>query len=281
VRRLTVLATFVALTTAAALAGCTTTAPGPGLADPALRGEWSLASASDGSGDLPLTPDTVSLSVTDSVTSTGETECGGYTVSVYGTATNLHVEPALALQGRCQSPGAAEVQHRYLVALATVNHARLGNGTLELDAAGVTLKYVASLTMSLETIEHRTWHLALVATSYSSTNRDFVFPAGETFELDDATHFSGTTPCRSFAGTYKRQAGKLLIQTTVTPPGNCLGEQGVADGVILSVFSGLVTITTQGDVIRVSNDRVDNILMYMSAQFEDPNYGQRPPNTAP
>jgi heat shock protein HslJ len=263
-------AVIAAAACAVMLAGCGPAPVGGGAADPALRGAWVLASARDGDGPLQIDPGSVTLTVADHAESTGKATCGAYTAALYGTAERLRIQTAASARADCQSPGASDVQSRYLIALDRVTHAIVSPGVLELSATGISLRFVSGPGSGFATIGSGVWQLTSVKNPLS-VNRDFAaVPVGVTLTLDDASHFSVTTPCRELSGRYRLRGGEFLVLSRESRPLPCTDESRGLDTTVMSVLGNTFMVLSTHGSIQLINPVTGIALFFLSrAQYLD------------
>jgi heat shock protein HslJ len=251
----------VAALVAATLASCAASSANRGVADPLLRGNWILTSASDANGLIELSETTVTLQVSTAVVGTGRAICGDYRASLFGTTAHVRIVTAGGTSG-CPNVDEARARERYLAALGSSTHAVVGAGTLELDSANTSLQYLNVAPVSPALLGTRTWNLGSVNTTYAKNDSYVPVASGASFRLEDASHFSGTTGCRPFSGTYRYSAGRFIILSTQATGGDCTGEQNIMDDTVLAVFTGSFTVLQHPGVIVVANQRVGIGLLF-------------------
>ena len=265
-RRATILLAL-ALAGVTALSGCASNAGSGGVADPALHGAWVVQSARDAKGYLDLSYSTITLTVGQSIRTTGRTTCGPYAAEILGSLTGLHVDIAASTPTGCATDAQTTIQNRYLRALAAARNAVLDRGTLELSAPGITLQFVPAATVSLASIGAHGWSLSGIDRSPSSDGYTWT-PTSGTFQLDRDGHFSGTTGCLKFSGSYELDAGQFIVTNGETSGAPCGQSEVHVDADVLGVLHGAFSVKPQGGALEVTNEQLGVSLLYLASPLK-------------
>jgi heat shock protein HslJ len=254
----------LAITGVAVLSGCASNAGSGGVADPALHGAWVVQSARDAKGYLDLSYSTITLTVGQSIRTTGRTTCGPYAAEILGSLYGLHVDIAASTPTGCATGEQTTIQNRYLRALAAARNAVLDRGTLELSAPGVALHFVPATTVSLTSIGARSWSLSGIDRSLGSDGYTWTRTSG-TFRLDSASHFSGTTGCLKFSGSYELDAGQFIVTNGETSGVPCGQSEVHVDADVLGVLHGAFSVKPQSGALEVTNEQLGVSLLYLAS----------------
>lgn len=233
-----------------------------GAADPALRGAWVVQSARDAKGFLDLSSSTITLTVKQSVRTTGRTTCGPYAAEILGTLSDLRIDLAASTPSGCATGAQATVQKRYLSALVATRHAVLDHQTLELSAPGVVVQFAPATPVPRSSIGTRSWHLSGIDRSPQSDGFSWT-PTPGTFRLDDASHFSGTTGCLKFSGSYRLDAGQFIVTNGETTGVPCGQSEVHVDADVLGVLHGAFSMKPQAGTLEIINQQAGISLLYL------------------
>jgi heat shock protein HslJ len=257
----------LAVTGVAVLSGCAADAGSGGVADPALHGAWVVQSARDAKGFLDLSYSTITLTVGQSIRTTGRTTCGPYAAEILGSLSGLHVDVAASTPTGCATGKQTTIQDRYLRALAAARNAVLDRGTLELSAPGVALQFVPAATVSLASIGAHGWSLSGIDRNPGSDGYTWT-PTSGTFQLDGANRFSGTTGCLKFTGSYEIDAGQFIVTNGETSGVPCGQTEVHVDADVLGVLHGAFNVKPQSGTLEVTNEQLGVSLLYLASPLK-------------
>ena len=213
----------------------------PGSAAPiGPEGEWRLiAGTVDGAPLLLDDAHPVTLSVGGSSVN-GQSACNHYfgdfgVVDGRVSLTNLG-----GTEMACDEP-TMTLEAAYLQGLAAVQGATVNSDSLVLAGPGVQLQFERIVPPPVSDMVGTDWLLEAVLDGDAAMS-----PLGEpaTLRFDDDGTFSGSTGCRTFAGSYALDGGQVAI-TQWALEGECEGDVAGQDSTIVTVL---------GDGFQVSLD---------------------------
>jgi len=131
-----------------ALAGCATGTATPGGETDALEGNWTLVSASDAEGALPLDDETVvTLEFGENVG--GTSACNSYFATIIGGPGTIEVSGIGQTEMACMDGNKMEVESRYTAALGASNRAVYEGEELLITGPDIELRFEPSANASL------------------------------------------------------------------------------------------------------------------------------------
>jgi heat shock protein HslJ len=237
-----------------------------GGADPGLRGQWELLSATDAGGKIPLANQLISLTINGDNTTTGRSTCSDYRAHVYGTVGTLWVTATLPRAQHCGIQAQLDIEQRYIGDLNQVRTSIVAGGVLDLIAPGIDLKYQRALDIPLGLVVNHTWKLATVAPDsyYATSNPLPVAETGATLRFDDKGRVSGTTGCRIFTATYVENAGEIVVSHLAQLAiGQCTETEQAADTHLLDVLRSGFTFLSGNGQLKLSSPRAELALAFV------------------
>jgi hypothetical protein len=251
------IAAAIALLTATALAGCAS-AGDRGGPDPGLRGEWVLASATDGGGSIALLNQYITLTIAGDTSTTGRSACSDYRARFFGTLSSLWVTATLPRNIDCGTALQQTLELRYIAALNQVRSATVVGGVLDLTAPGVDLHYERALRYPTALLLDREWALQSVAPLNLQTGqKDETVPdQGASLRFSKTGALAVETECASITAHYFQNAGQIVADHIIvkTAPTCSSGHDGaIEDYLVRLVDSAFTFRAIKGEMTLTSN----------------------------
>jgi heat shock protein HslJ len=204
-----------------------------GGADPGLRGQWELQSATDAGGTIPLANQLITLTIGGDNTTTGRSTCSNYRAHVYGSLASLWVTATLPKAEHCGIQAQQDIEQRYINDLNRVRTSTLVGGVLNADS------YYAT-TNPLPVIEH-----------------------GATLTFSKQGTLTGTTGCEHFTASYTENAGEIVLGKLHSHKrGQCSSHEQAIDTYVVSVIdSGFTFVSGLGE-LGISSPRAEITLAF-------------------
>jgi heat shock protein HslJ len=236
-----------------------------GGADPGLRGQWELQSATDAGGTIPLANQLITLTIGGDNTTTGRSTCSNYRAHVYGSLASLWVTATLPKAEHCGIQAQQDIEQRYINDLNRVRTSTLVGGVLNLLAPGVDLSYQRALAVPLTLVVGHTWRLESVKADsyYATTNPLPVIEHGATLTFSKQGTLTGTTGCEHFTASYTENAGEIVLGKLHSHKrGQCSSHEQAIDTYVVSVIdSGFTFVSGLGE-LGISSPRAEITLAF-------------------
>jgi heat shock protein HslJ len=247
-----------------------------GGADPGLRGQWELQSATDGDGSIPLANQLISLTIDGDSNTFGRSTCSDYTAHVYGSEAMLWVTATLPAVENCGIQAQLDIERRYIGDLNRVRSSTVSGGVLHLLAHGIDLQYQRALVVPLNLVIGHTWNLATVAPDsyYATGNPTRVAEIGASIRFSRQGQISGQTVCTTYRADYAENAGEIVIRNLkktsrlMTTDGNegCIGESLSADTHLFDVLTSGFTFLSGLGGLTISSPRAELTLGFVDSR---------------
>lgn len=238
-----------------------------GGADPGLRGQWELLSATDADGTMPLANQLISLTIDGDTTTTGRSTCSDYRAHVYGTVGTLWVTASLPREQHCGIEAQQELEQRYIDDLNQIRTSIVTGGVLDLLAPGIDLKYQRALNVPMGLVINHTWRLATVAPDsyYPTANPPPpITETGATLQFSRNGLLSGATGCRTFTAKYVENAGEIVISHLAQlADGECTEQGQAADTHLMDVLGSGFTFLSGAGGLKISSPRAELSLSFV------------------
>jgi heat shock protein HslJ len=194
-----------------ALAGCAATGR-VAVSDPRLDGTWHLASASDHGLGIPLSGNSITLTIGDADHTGGDSPCSSYRATVTGGVGVVYIHAQLnsGVRDDCATTELNNIEKNYLDALTSTSYAQVDSGSLILSSPESYLVFVKSAPTPIVAVRNSTWRLyALPAQVPSDTVGPGLNPVFLRF--DDGNGLTITSPCATFAATYQIEGENFAV----------------------------------------------------------------------
>jgi hypothetical protein len=252
-------AVAIAIAGVLVLAGCAAPGNGGGAPNPALRGQWLLANATDSGGRLALAGQRITLTVDRDSNTTGRSTCSDYRAHIFGGLDALWVTTTHAAQPDCGSQLRKEVETRYFTDLEHVRAAtRTPAGELDMTAPGIRLSFVPTMKIATAALVDKTWYLAAVSAADLTGSDEgpwYEEPGGQ-IDLSNEGVFTGATPCRKMLGRWHENAGEIVVDDLRTESSTeCGGEIQKADDDLMKVIHDSFAVGFANDFLILRSSR--------------------------
>ena len=231
-----------------------------GGADPGLRGQWELLSATDAGGRIPLANQLISLTIDGDNTTTGRSTCSDYRAHVYGTVGTLWVTATLPREQHCGIQAQLDIEERYIDDLNQVRTSIVTGGVLDLLAPGIDLKYQRALDVPLGLVVNHIWKLASVAPDsyYATANPEQIPETGATVQFNEKGILSGVTGCHIFTAKYVENAGEIVVSDLAQiADGQCSQSDQAAETHLMDVLASGFTFLSGVGQLQISSPRAE------------------------
>ena len=229
---------------ATVMSGCATSTTS--TPDPRLVGTWHLVEAVQDGAPLALNGSDITLTISDSRETGGESMCAPYAAKVIGTIGSvfIKVQSESTTRDACIPNALVNVGDQYLNTLRHAQFASITNGALVLTAAHDSLLFVRSAPHENPTLQGTSWTLYSPPQEKNFTRTARSGPISLTFE--DNNRVSIGAPCVQYDSTLETagstSAAASFNAGNVAGP-NCTDRDRLAATAAASALIGPMLIT--------------------------------------
>lgn len=218
-------------------------------ADTAIDGSWQLTSGRTVAGEIPILADRPITLTVDGSSIGGTAACNSYGGRLAGSAGRIRVEELGMTAMGCEADVMAS-EAAYTGALSRVSQIGRDGADLVLRGRGVELRFVALPPPPTAELVDTSWRLETVFVGDVAAAA-----AGEPARLtlrSDGT-FTGSTGCRSFAGTWVEDGERIRDTSMQMDGAECAAELAQQDATIVSVVGDGFVPSIEGDLLTLTD----------------------------